>query len=128
MLRKQAAIDLESSTKEPSSVFITEQDIDNHLIWCDRNDNGITETKPPLEQISETVPAREQRLRTIHTDRDWDFFYAHLADPARKSHHCSTPYSILPSQEYHPTSAQSKLHPSLNAFASRSIASANSAW
>jgi hypothetical protein len=77
-------MDLESSHVEPSSIFITEQDIDNHLIWCDRNDNGITEPKPPLEQISETVPAREQRLRTIHTDRDWDFYYRSLSGPSAK--------------------------------------------
>jgi hypothetical protein len=53
-------------------------------IWCDRNDNGIHEPRPPLEQIYATVPAREQRLRTVHTDRNWDFYYRSLSGPSAK--------------------------------------------
>ena len=60
MIRKQAAMDIaglaSADDGDTSVIYVKEQDIDNHLIWCDRNDNGIHEPKPPMEQITATVP------------------------------------------------------------------------
>jgi hypothetical protein len=66
MLRKQAAIHLVLSNVEPSSIFVTEQDIDNHFIWCDRNDDGIHEPRPQLEQIS--IRNRTSARTTLQDD------------------------------------------------------------
>jgi hypothetical protein len=73
---KQAALDLTPATDR---IYIVEQDIDNHLIWCDNADNGIHVSKPRIEEIS-TPMTQNQRVGAI-LDHDWDFFYRTLSAP-----------------------------------------------
>ena len=86
MIRKQAAMDIAGKASaddgDNSVIYVKEQDVDNHLIWCDRHKNGINEPRPSLLPIHDDISAREARLRTVHSDRDWDFFYRSLSGPS----------------------------------------------
>jgi hypothetical protein len=88
MIRKQAAMDIAGKASaddgDTSHIYVKEQDVDNHLIWCDRHDHGINEPRPSLLPIHDErdISTREARTRTVHSDRDWDFFYRSLSGPS----------------------------------------------
>ena len=83
MIRKQAAMDLErpAGPDGHDSIFVNDQDVDNYLIWCDSTDNGIHGPRPEL-QGNQPTPTFEERSRSVHADRDWDFFYRSLNGPS----------------------------------------------
>eukprot|EP01036_Dinobryon_divergens_P035124 gene35124-biopygen27765 len=79
MIRTQASMDIagkaSAEDRELSVIY-------NHLIWCDRIDNCINEPRPSLLPIRDDISAREARLSTVHSDRDWDFLYRSLSGPS----------------------------------------------
>jgi len=85
MVRKQAAMGMECSASQDGhdSIFVNDQDVDNYLIWCDRMDNDIhaPQPKPQPSEHHQTL-TREERSRTAHADRDWNFLYRHLTGPS----------------------------------------------